>query len=329
LASYIITQSGSKIFEELNYIPELVFDFINENVSSSLGGIYSIYFKGFHDDIITLRNTALFSNLAINLYQEKGEQKYLDAAIKSMKFIQTYFTDVGIAGGYIEALRENEPVQISKSLFSHAFVMLAWIKMVNLNQDFAKIELLSTWYTIDNFFKKGDLPYYHSTLETTGQPASNNINTLDNLVMIFALSYMPIISKVEHDNSVEFSDLFQTNITLQVPEGINTTITVSFDGEEIDKFSVLGTGELEIFPREYSLPKPSTNIDTVIMRVNISTGGIETDKLTTAFFVINDPGINLSIQFVTIFSGLMIMAFVILFNRVFKNYEGKPLKVED
>ena len=56
-SAYIITESGGSYFSTFKDKPLEIFNFVKENVTNSDGGVHTIYYKGFTDNIVSLRNT--------------------------------------------------------------------------------------------------------------------------------------------------------------------------------------------------------------------------------------------------------------------------------
>ncbi len=89
MAAYIISLEKD-LFSGLYNTVFDVYNFIKANLTSSKGGVYTLYKGGFHDNIITTKNTALFISLAMNLYDITGDIQYFEDAKKSMSYILTY-----------------------------------------------------------------------------------------------------------------------------------------------------------------------------------------------------------------------------------------------
>ncbi|MFV2015946.1 MAG: hypothetical protein ACC656_10980, partial [Candidatus Heimdallarchaeota archaeon] len=143
MLSYIILESGSELFEPFADQAIKIFNFINSNLRSDDGGVYSLYSNGFRDDIITLRNTALYANVGFELYSISQNTTYLDEAKQSLEFIKENFADLGVTRGYFETLSGGKLVQLSKSLFSHSLLLLAFLKSANLGDFDSKLDLRS------------------------------------------------------------------------------------------------------------------------------------------------------------------------------------------
>ncbi len=316
ITAFILSQSDVAIFSEIDPIIIKIFDFVDQNMTNEEGGVYSLFFKGYHDSIVTLRNTALYANLALNLYSKTEEKKYLTISNQSLNYIQRYFSDIGITRGYIEALENGLPKQQSKSLFSHALVLLGWLKLVNSGVKYAELEALSTWTTISNHFKVKNYPYYYSTIDRSGSPGSQIIRTSDNLMMLYALSHMPLISKVEFLSKVNYGDKAIFNVTTQLPEGFTTDININFDDKTVETLKISGEKKKQSIIFDLKPPKPKENSRDVDLLISLKTELLVNDYVISNFKVKLDPGLNLSIELVTIFSILLIVVFVLFLNKI-------------
>ncbi len=87
---------------------------------------------------------------------------------------------------------DDKPIQQSKSLFSHALMLMNLLRMVSLGISDYQIELLTIWKTVYTYFKIQGAPLFYSTITRQGTSASNSINIFDNLMLIFAMTYVSI-----------------------------------------------------------------------------------------------------------------------------------------
>ncbi len=326
-ASYIILMSG----KNPNFHPTIkyAYDFIKENMTNPEGGVFTLHNNGLTDTIVTLSNTILFVNVGLQLYKLTGDPSYRIDAEKSLNYIQTYAKDVSITKGYVEALEDNVPLQQSKSLFSHALVILAFLEFASLGVEDVKIDLLATWETINRFFRVTDENgLFRSTITRQGQSTDSSIKTIDNLMMLFALSQLPNIISVEYDYTVKFSDKFIMNVTAIIPEGYNSTFNVYFNADSASNMSVLGTGELQTYSFELDPPRPNDDSQEFYLNIDLSSENVTTDYSQSLFEVINTTGINLSIQLISLLSVILIVVFVLFVNRV-NEYRSKEIVTED
>ncbi|MCY3414777.1 MAG: AGE family epimerase/isomerase [Candidatus Heimdallarchaeota archaeon] len=320
-ASYLITQTDE--FSSILPTVENVFSFVKDNVRTSKGGVLSIYKSGYTDKTVSLRNTALFAILGLNLYQLTGTQSYLDTAIATMDYINTYFIDIGLTGGYLEALEDEKPIQQSKSLFSHAILLQVLVKLANLGNKDAKTQLLALSKTITQHFKYqyySDTDYYdqvtevrsifYSSINRDGKPTSSSITIFDNLIMLYALADMPLLTNVEMFSEVDFSDRVKLSLSVMIPDDINSKIKVYFDDELVETKEMVGDGSVQHLTLELTPPRPDSDYEQVQLRVEIETEDLVTDVIESEFKVRKDTGIVLSAEVITILSVILIVVFV-------------------
>ncbi len=317
MAAFIITQTDN--FDYMLPVLYKMYDFIKANVSSEKGGIYTIFNKGYHDNLITLKNTALFINVALKLYQLTDNETYLNDAKKSMDYLD-YFTDIAKTGGYVEALIDDKPIQQSKSLFSHAILLLAFTNLANLEIEGADLLLLGISKTIFDFFAATGKGYFFSSITKNGEPASESVMGYDNLMILYALTELPILSRVNFNSKVEFSDLAKIDVKLRIPVGITSNVTVSVNDKQVASKLVKGTGNNQIIAFEVTPPRPNSNLLDVPLLIQIDTIGLKTDQISSYFTVVKDTGIILSTEVVTLFSVMLIIVFVLFLKNIGTNY---------
>ncbi|MCE7735206.1 MAG: hypothetical protein GPJ54_10035 [Candidatus Heimdallarchaeota archaeon] len=310
-SAYIITEDPVR-FADLLPNAINVFEFVKANMTSENGGIHTIYARGFHDNLVSLKNTAIYSLLALKLFEITGTQQYFDDATAAIDYILAYCLDIGLTGGYFEIFIDDKPIQKSKSLSSHAFLLLAFQKLVALGNESARIDLLSLWQTIMAYFRTGKI--FESTISRDGTQGSNHIATFDNLLLIYALSQMPLISRIDFLSEIEFSDTAVVNITYSASENTEFNLTLYFwkGSEDPQKISqiITGTGSLETISLEFTPVRPDSDVVDNEMLVVLRSETIITDFVQSAFLVIKDTGLVLSTQTVTLFSVLLIIVFV-------------------
>lgn len=310
-SAYIITEDPVR-FASLLPNAINVFEFVKANMTSENGGIHTIYTMGFHDTIVSLKNTAIYSLLGLKLFEITGSQQYFDDATVAIDYILTYCLDIGLTGGYFELFVDDKPIQKSKSLSSHAFLLLAFQKLVALGNESARIDLLALWQTIMTYFRKDKI--FDSTISRDGSGGSSQIATFDNLLLIYALSQMPLISRIDFLSEIEFSDTAVVNITYSATENTDFNLTLYYwkGNEDPQKISqiITGTGSLETISLEFTPVRPESDVVENEILVVIRSETIITDYVQSDFLVIKDTGLVLSTQTVTLFSVLLIIVFV-------------------
>lgn len=289
------------------------YEFIRENMTTTEGGVVTIFKNGYTDDIVSVTNTMLFVNVALQLYKQTQNTQYLSDAEKAFNYVQTYAKDVSITRGYIETLQNNLPLQQSKSLFSHALIILAMLEFAAQGKNL-QIDLLITWRAIMSYFRTNGGLFY-STISRAGV-GSGSVKIFDNLMMLHALSEMPNIVMVDNYGEVQFSDKFTMNVTAFIPKNYETTLEIYFDADKVLSKKVIGTGEITSYHLELATPRPKDVDASYSIYINLKSEDIITDQAISETKVINRTGINLSLQAISLLSIVLIVVFVLFINKV-------------
>ncbi|MCE7736939.1 MAG: hypothetical protein GPJ54_18790 [Candidatus Heimdallarchaeota archaeon] len=325
MLSFIVLESESELFQPFKDQVADIFNFINSNLSSDDGGIYSLYSNGFHDDIITLRNTALFALVGFELYSITQDTNYLNMARRSLNFIKDNFADLGVTRGYFETMAGGKLVQLSKSLFSHSLLLLAFLKSANLGDFDSKLDLRSMWEIINNYFRSDiQNELFYSTIDRSGNPASLQSRSLDNLLMIFTLSRLSTISNIKFNEEVDFRDKATFRISHIIPKNVTSTLTLKFDGEIKKSVNITGTGELITTEFSVNLERPNSDSKNQFFSVQLSTLNLVFDSASGSFKIKAKVGIELSASAITLFSAVLIIFLVLLVNELSKTKLNQP-----
>ena len=230
-----------------------------------------------------------------------------------MEYIQSEFFDIGLTGGYFESLVDGAPIQQSKSLFSHALLLQLLLKLANFGISSARIYLISLWRTISQYFR--ETYFFLTTLNRGGKSASSAINTIDNVMMLYSMSSLPLIATLNYTKNIEFKDQVEINMGLQVPNNIGSTVIISVNGKEIDRFDVLGSKNRISKTITLDPIRPSNNNEEFKYEIQLLTQGVFTDSIQIEVDVSLNPGVDLSLGVITVFSIITIVIFVLFVKR--------------
>lgn len=327
MLSFIILESASDLFNPYSDTVIKIFDLINSSITSPEGGVYSLYIDGYRDDIITLRNTALFSTLGYQLFSKTNNTAYKQTAEKSLDFIRLNFADLGVTRGYFETLEAGKLVQLSKSLFSHSLLLLTFLKSATLGNLNSQLDLRSMWEMINEYFRsKNTNELFYSTIDRSGRPASQKSRSLDNLLMIFTLSRLSTIANVGFDSKVDFRDKAEFHITHIIPDKVTSTLTIKFEDEVVASVNVTGDGKISTSELKVGLDRPKSDEKTQPFSIELLTLNLAFDLASGSFVIQAKVGIELSPSAITLYSAVLIIFLVLLINELSKTKINKSIK---
>jgi hypothetical protein len=318
LSSFIILESEN---DQLStYIPKVqeIFDFVTENLRGENGEIYTLFYSGFVDNLVLLKNMALYINVGLQLAEILNDDNYLNIIQPTIEYIRNNFADLGVTRGYFEAIKDGSVIQEAKSLFSHALLLISFLKLSNIGDETAYLDSIRIWDTIEKYFKIANQPRYFSTINRAGVQASPTIKMNDNLMILFALSRMPIISSVSFASIVDFRNLAVFNVTHQIPNLMQASISLFFGQQEIKIVNITGTGELTSTEIVTTLQRPNRHLEEQMFSIVLTTSNIRTDSLVNVFRIAAQTGIEFQPSQILLFAAVVLIIFVVAINRLNK-----------
>lgn len=314
MTAFIILESDNTEITEYTEKAKEIYDFITDNLVGANGEVFTLYYNGFVDDLTILKNQALYINVGLQLAEIYGEN-YQTNVMDTVDYVRTNFADLGITRGYFDALRDGGVIQESKSLSSHALLLIAFLKLADTQDIQAELDIIRIWDTIEKHFKSDSI-YYYSTIDRSGNLASPTIYMVDNMLLLFALSRMPIIRQVDYAYQVDFRDQALFNVTHSIPTGVPATFLLSVEDEVALQTTIIGTGEVTTTTLLIDLERPSQDFDVIEFSLELISANITTDSLDGTFTVVADTGIEFEPSQILLFTGITLTIFVITINRL-------------
>jgi hypothetical protein len=195
------------------------------------------------------------------------------------------------------------------------------VKLVDAGQSEYRLDLMALWDTINRYFKRSSDQFYYSTINRNGGSASNTISIQDNLMLLLALTFLPLLVDAQHFSEIEYRDKAEFQVALSIPENLESSLVVKYHTEDNQEhqsrtIAIEGKSGIQNLDFEITPFKPQSDTETIHYEIQLVTLNLTTDVITGQFDVFLESGIDLSFEVITLFSVIAIATFVLFINRV-------------